>query len=420
MIQIISNKNWHGTIQAKASKSHAHRLLICAALGKEPVRLRCSGFSEDIEATIRCLRAMGAEILIRGDEIDVTPIKMPPEGLCSLSCGESGSTLRFLLPVVGALGLSAVFHLAGRLPERPLKPLEEQLVSHGMALTRRDSYIHVSGKLQAGEYFLPGNVSSQYTSGLLMALPLLRGESTLAIDGKQESAAYVDITRDVLRICGVEIEETGGSYHISGGQKFCPPEKIAAEGDWSNGAFWLCAGALLPDGLCVAGLNPDSCQGDKEILSVLRRFGARVDVSAEKVTVRTGVLKGIEVDASGIPDLVPIISVVAAGAQGESRIVNAARLRLKESDRLKSTADMLCRLGADVVETETGLVIRGGKALAGGRVSSWSDHRIAMAAAVASLLCQGEVTIEGSEAVSKSYPAFWEDLRSLTGKENDA
>lgn len=420
MITTIDKTNLQGVVKAKASKSCAHRLLICAALGKKTVRLLCEGMSRDIEATIACLNAMGAEISVSGDIITVVPISKKADGLCRLRCGESGSTLRFLLPVVGALGLDAVFCMEGRLPERPLAPLDEELTAHGMLLRKEGGVLYCAGQLTAGDYTLPGNVSSQYISGLLMALPLLNGDSTLTVTGKWESAAYVALTENALKESGVGLEKENSRYAIRGPQAFCLPADCAVEGDWSNGAFWLCAGALLEKGLTVTGLRLDSAQGDKEVLEILKRFGANVEIKEERIFVSRRALRGITFSAAAIPDLVPILSVVAAAAEGETRIVEAERLRLKESDRLQSTCEMLRSLGAQAQEQPDGLTVRGGKKLAGGTVSAWGDHRIAMSAAVAAILCEEAVTVEGSEAVEKSYPDFWRDYKALLNEEGEA
>jgi len=354
---------------------------------------------------------------VAGDVITIHPITKKAEGLCHLYCGESGSTLRFLLPVVGALGVKAVFHMEGRLPERPLAPLDGELTAHGMMLRKEKDLLYCEGQLTAGEYTLPGNVSSQYISGLLMAMPLMAGESRLLVTGKWESAAYVSLTENALKDSRISFEKENACYRVSGGQTFSLGADCTVEGDWSNAAFWLCAGALLEGGLTVTGLRMDSAQGDKEVLEILKRFGANVEEREEGIFVSRRELQGITFSAAAIPDLVPVLSVVAAAAKGETRIEEAGRLRIKESDRLQSTCEMLRRLGADAEELPEGLVIRGGKELAGGTVSAWGDHRIAMSAAVAAILCRGSVTVEGSEAVEKSYPDFWRDYHALLTKE---
>ena len=406
-----------GKIAAIPSKSCAHRLLICAALAQTPTQIDCHGVSADILATADCLRALGAEITRTAEGFSVTPSAL--RDTCRLSCGESGSTLRFLLPVAAALGVKADFIMEGRLPERPLAPLDAQLEAHGAHLSRpaRDC-LRCEGRLLPGDYTLPGNVSSQYISGLLFALPLLERDSFLRVTGKLESAPYVEITRAALRQFGVEIiEEQAQCYRIpaSGYQS---PDRARVEGDWSNAAFWLCAGALGKP-VCVTGLDPDSLQGDKAVFELLQSFGAVCGREGEAFCVSPGTLRPLEIDASAIPDLVPVLSVVAAAAPGVSRIYNASRLRLKESDRIESVCRLLRALGGEVEETEDGMRIHGGRRFTGGTVDSFGDHRIAMAAAIASLWSDGEVTITGAEAVQKSYPAFWEDFSRLQAPQTE-
>ena len=405
-----------GCVTVPASKSEAHRLLICAALGAEPVELLCGGASADILATAACLNALGADIRGNAPErFSVKPCDVIPDDEARLTCRESGSTLRFLLPLVGALGARAVFQMQGRLPERPLAPLDTVLREHGMRLERDGALLHCSGQLTPGEFSLPGNVSSQYISGLLMALPRLGGDSVLTVTGPLESAGYVAMTEQALRAAGIAFEKQGQTWRIPGGQRCCLPATLQVEGDWSNAAFFLCAGALSPEGVTVRGLSLSSAQGDRAVLDILRDFGAEVEAAADAVTVRRGALRGVTIDAGPIPDLIPTLSVVAAVSAGETRIENAGRLRLKESDRLKSTAAMLRALGGRVTELESGLVIEGSPALRGGIADPWRDHRIAMAAAVAATVSTAPVTIPDSECAAKSYPRFWDDFQQLKG-----
>ena len=400
-----------GSVRIPASKSQAHRLLICAALGTRPVTLSCDGFSRDIVATAGCLQALGAQMALEDDRlIRITP--GPAATLCALPCGESGSTLRFLLPVAAALGVTATFRREGRLPQRPLAPLDDQLRRHGVTLRDCGADLTVSGQLQPGDYTLPGNVSSQFVSGLLMALPLLDGDSTLTVTGTVESAAYIAMTEDALRLSGIRFTKEGWTYHIPGGQTFSLPTPLSVEGDWSNAAFFLCAGALSEPGVTVTGLNTASAQGDRAVVELLRRFGAQVTETENGVTVSAAPRRGITIDATPIPDLIPVLSVVAACAAGETRITGAARLRLKESDRLATTAALLRALGIGVEELPDGLIIRGGT-LSCGTVDAAGDHRIAMSAAVAAARCT--VTVLGSDCVSKSYPRFWEDYTAVKG-----
>ena len=404
-----------GEVHIPASKSQAHRMLLCAAMGENEVTLRCRGLSKDILATVACLKALGASVDAEGEVLHLRPVSAPPPGLCLLPCGESGSTLRFLLPLVGALGASAVFEREGRLPERPIEPLRRELCRNGMDIRSDGARLSCSGQLRPGAFSLPGNISSQYISALLMTLPLLEGESTLRIEGALESAAYVAMTEEVLRLGGVRTEKTGDGYRIPGGQRCRFAPELSVEGDYSNAAFFLCAGALSERGIRVTGLDPQSRQGDRAIVPLLEEMGAQVASDGSSVTVKRAALHGITIDASPIPDLIPVLSVVAAAASGETRVIHAQRLRLKESDRLHSTTQMLRALGAEAEELPDGLVIRGGRTLAGGTVDACGDHRIAMSAAVAGGICRGAVTICGSECVQKSYPDFWTDFQQLKG-----
>ena len=402
-----------GRVRIPASKSQAHRLLICAALGERECTLRCAGASNDIAATVRCLNALGADISIDGELIRVRPIETVPRGICRLPCGESGSTLRFLLPLVGALGADAEFIMEGRLPQRPLAPLDAALEEHGMRLVRDGARLACSGHLRAGAYAIGGGVSSQYISGLLMALPRLDGASTLEVTGELESAPYVAMTERALDIAGLKYEKHANAYTVPGAQRADMPAQCAVEGDWSNAAFFLCMGALSERGVTVDGLNLSSPQGDRAVLDILRRFGADVRAGEEGVTVRRAALSGCVIDAREIPDLIPVLSVAAAAAQGETHIINAARLRLKESDRLAATARLITALGGDAQELEDGLVVRGTGMLAGGTADACRDHRIAMSAAVAASLSREDVTVLGSDCAAKSYPGFWHDLDDL-------
>ena len=401
-----------GVIQIPASKSQAHRMLICAALSREPSRLILDGFSADIEATMQCLEALGARCEETANGLSVTPVGVCP-AQARLDVGESGSTLRFLLPVLGALGVQAEIRMHGRLPERPLSPLWEVLEAHGMRLQQDGTILHTDGQLIAGDYSLPGNVSSQFISGLLFALPLLGGNSTLTVTGALQSARYVSMTEQALAEAGILTKKDGPVWQIGGGQRYASPAVQTVEGDWSNAAFFLCMGALSATGVTVTGLNSTSLQADRAITEILVRFGAELTVSEDAVTVRRGVLHGITLDAGPIPDLVPVVSCLAALCDGETRVKNAARLRLKESDRLQTTAALLSALGGSVRELPDGLIISGRGRLSGGTADACGDHRIAMSAAMAACGCEGPVTVSGSECVAKSYPAFWEDFASL-------
>lgn len=408
-----------GKIKAITSKSVAHRLLICSAFADAPTRILCEETNKDIEATAASLNALGANIQRNAPYYDVIPVS--PENItrgATLPCGESGSTLRFLLPIAAALGADCSFLLEGRLADRPLSPLREELESHGVSISGKNP-LSISGKLSGREFSIDGSVSSQFVSGLLFALTLLENEAILTVTGRIESAPYIDITCYALSLFGAPVQKNENKFTVGARVSLTSPSYLEAEGDWSNAAFPLALGVLGGE-VEVCGLNPDSAQGDKRIIDILLRFGADISVSDNgSYIARRSNLKGIDIDASQIPDLVPVLATVASVAEGRTRIYGASRLRLKESDRLFTVSDMLRRLGAKIEENDDGLTVEGVRALRGGSVSSYNDHRIAMSAAVAASVCESAVEIDGAEAVNKSYPTFWEDASSLGAKISD-
>ena len=380
-----------GNIAAIPSKSQAHRLLICSAFADKETTLICPDTNRDIEATANCLRALGAEILRTDRGYLVKPIVNIPK-TATLNCEESGSTLRFMLPVSGALGVDTTFQLAGRLPYRPLSPLWEEMERMGCQLSRpTETTIRCCGKLQAGQYRIDGSVSSQFITGLLFACALMNGESRISITGTLESKPYVDMTLDALKL----FSRTVTDFCVSDGQ-FVSPREIAVEGDWSNAAFFLAAKALGSD-ITVKNLNFESSQGDMACYQLF------ADLSSN-----------LTIPCGDIPDLVPILSVVAAANCGAT-FDNIRRLRLKESDRVASVIAMLASLGCLATATEDTLTVLPGK-FQGGTVDACGDHRIAMAAAIAATVSQAPVTILGAECVSKSYPGFWEEYKRLGGQ----
>ena len=378
-----------GDLTVIPSKSQAHRLLICAAFSDKPTLLQCAETNRDIEATADCLTALGAKIIRTDSGYTVFPVKAALDQ-AELHCRESGSTLRFLLPVAGALGVDALFTMEGRLPQRPLSPLWEEMERMGCTLTRPTSdTIRCTGKLRPGAYRIDGGVSSQYITGLLLALSLLGSGSQLEITGKAESRPYIEMTKAAISLFG-------GDPDHPGEKRFHSPGAVSVEGDWSNGAFFLAANAL---GSCLnlQGLNPDSPQGDRAVLGILPQL-------------RSGAPK---ISAADIPDLVPILSVAAAWNHG-AVFTDIRRLRMKESDRVASVIAMLESLGGRAEADENTLTVFPSR-LTGGVVDSFNDHRIAMSAAIAATVCTGPVTVLGTECVSKSYPGFWEEYRRLGG-----
>lgn len=410
----ISPRSLAGTVSAISSKSGVHRILICAALADKPTEVRFSTLSKDIATTIECLKALGAKIERRENDWIVIPRSNENSGAVRLNCADSGSTLRFLIPVSAALGANAAFTGEGRLPQRPLGPLLSEMEKHGCSFSQNVLPLHLTGRLEPGQYVLPGNISSQYVTGLLLALPLLNGDSSIALTTELESRPYVDMTIATMQKFSVFVETTTNGFRVSGNQAYRSPGSIRAEGDWSNAAFWLCAGALGGP-ICCEGLELESLQGDRQVLPILREFGATIKAADGHVEVIGGALRGIDIDASAIPDLITALVVVAAAAEGTTTIHHAGRLRMKESDRLSSLAATLEALGARVTELPEGLSIQGGGKLQGGSVDGQGDHRIVMSAAIASVLCEHDVVISGAEAVQKSYPDFFEDFLTLGG-----
>ena len=415
MNEILTPGPRTGRVTVPGSKSRAHRLFLAAALGRAPVQFACRGLSGDLQATLSCLEALGAQVQnSEGDRFTLVPLSAPPAGEILLPCGESGTTLRFLLPLAGALGVSACFQRQGRLPQRPLEPFLTELTRHGMTVRAQGDDLLVTGQLTPGGYALPGHISSQFISALLLALPLLPGHSNLTLTTPPQSAPYIGLTEQVLQQAGLQLVRHENQYEIPGGQTYALPTPQTVEGDWSAAAPFLCAGALSPQGVTVSGLALPSLQGDSALPALLQKMGAEVEISPAGVTVRAGSLRPITVDAGPIPDLIPPLCALCAVADGESRIQNARRLRYKESDRLQGVAELLNGLGGNLTIDGDDLVISGVPRLRGGLADPRGDHRLAMTAAVAASACAEPVTVLDAACVQKSYPAFWTDFQRLT------
>lgn len=410
----LTPRPFNGAVRAIPSKSHVHRLLICAALGDRPVSLECRVLSQDIRATMNCLNALGASVSAESGRISVKPIGTVPHA-ADLDPGESGSTYRFFTPLVSALGVEARFSLHGKLPSRPMDDLWREMERHGVTVEGKGTAHPVlRGRLTAGEYCLPGAVSSQFFTGLLFSLPLLDGDSEITVDGRLESVGYVNLTLDALESFGVKTCFDGQRFVARGGQNYTAPGRLEAEGDWSNGAFWLCAAAARGD-IAVKGLKLPSLQGDSAVVEILRNMGAKIDVAGDAVRVSGSALTGGKIDVGNVPDLVPALAVAAMAARGRTTFYNAGRLRLKESDRIASVCAAVSVLGGRAADEGDALSIEGGIPLSGGSVDACGDHRIVMLAAAASPLCSGTVRILGAQAVDKSYPGFFDDIAMLGG-----
>ena len=385
----IEPRSLRGDITVIPSKSQAHRLLICAAFADAPTVLHCPETNRDMDATAGCLNALGARIEKTRTGYAVMAVEQIPEK-AELNCHDSGSTLRFMLPVAGALGVDTIFRMEGRLPQRPLSPMWEEMERMGCTLTRPTAdTIRCTGNLRPEHYSIDGSVSSQYITGLLLALSLLERPSELEITGRIESKPYIQMTKDAISLFGADPEHPGA-------RRFHSPGNLTVEGDWSNGAFFLAANTL-GSRLDIQGLNPVSAQGDRAAAQLLPKLRSSKQI----------------IDARDIPDLVPILSVVAACCHG-AEFTNIRRLRLKESDRVASVIAMITALGGKAEADENTLFVFG-TGLTGGTVDSVNDHRIAMSTAIAATVCKEPVTILGAECVKKSYPKFFEEYRRLGG-----
>ena len=409
-----------GAVMPPPSKSQAHRLLICAALATEPCTIVCSALNDDIVATMNCLNALGADIKYSDGVFTVLPVKLQKG--TTLNCGESGSTLRFLLSVAAALGADATFVGAGKLPQRPNGALCDALALHGIEFEKQtpDAELPLTcrGSLAAGNYRLPGNISSQYLTGLLFALPLLEQESTIEITDGLTSASYVDMTIDAVRRAGITISNKGNIYEIKGRQQYHLPQRTVVEGDWSAAAFWLVAGVIGKHPITVQGINYDSLQGDRCIVDHLRKMGAFIEIADNRVVAFPSQLFGTDLDCMDTPDLVPILAVAAAAASGSTEFYNVGRLRYKESDRLAAMQKTLAAFGIASSVGEDTFTVYGGTPVAKNAVDSFGDHRIAMSAAILSTIADGETTILGAECVAKSYPSFYDHFLMLGGNVN--
>lgn len=412
-----------GTLRVPSSKSMGHRALICAALAEGTSQVEGVSVSRDILATCDCLRQLGAKITSQEETGGRTHFTVegcrPHQTGTVLDCGESGSTLRFLIPLAALCREPFTFVGSGKLGSRPLEPYEAIFRQQGLVFQKgsaRDNFpLTVQGPLRPGAFSLPGDVSSQFISGLLFALPLLPGDSTLEITGKLESQSYIALTLSALKQYGITIEHQDyRQYRIPGNQQYRHREG-AVEGDYSQAAFWLTAG-MLGRTMTLLGMDPDSLQGDKAIIPILQKMGGQVVFEGNKLISRPADPVGTTINAADCPDIIPVLTVAAALSEGHTEIIHAERLRLKECDRLKAMATELNKLGAKITERPDGLSIDGVVELTGGIVDCWNDHRIAMSLAVASILCREPLTLVGTECVAKSYPEFWQDFAAAGGQ----
>ena len=406
----------NGTVNVPPSKSDVHRAIICAAMANGVSRISPVALSNDIKATIGCIKALGADAVLENNVLTVDGTNMYKNKTALLDCGESGSTLRFFIPIAAVGNINATFVGKGKLPQRPIGIFTEALPKAGtVCKTEGGLPLEIKGQLKSGIFEIPGNVSSQFITGLLLALPILEGDSEIVLTSPLESVGYIAMTIRTMKQF-VNIQATEKGWHIKGGQSYKTCD-YTTDGDWSQAAFFMVLGAVSGK-VTVKGVAKDSTQGDKKCAEILTRFGAKVTQLDNEVTVEKGELKAITIDASQIPDLVPVLSVCAAFAEGTTKIINAERLRIKECDRLKATAELLNNLGGKVKELSDGLEITGVSSLKGGNVNGYNDHRIVMSAAVCAAKSDEDITATFAMSINKSYPDFYIDYNSIGGKAN--
>lgn len=407
----------NGTVNVPPSKSDVHRAIICAAMANGVSRISPVALSNDIKATIGCIKALGADAVLENNVLTVDGTNMYKNKTALLDCGESGSTLRFFIPIAAVGNINATFVGKGKLPQRPIGIFTEALPKAGtVCKTEGGLPLEIKGQLKSGIFEIPGNVSSQFITGLLLALPILEGDSEIVLTSPLESVGYIAMTIRTMKQFGVTIQATEKGWHIKGGQSYKTCD-YTTDGDWSQAAFFMVLGAIGGK-VTVKGVAKDSTQGDKKCAEILAEFGAKVTQRDNEVTVEKGDLKAITIDASQIPDLVPVLSVCAAFAEGTTKIINAERLRIKECDRLKATAELLNNLGGKVKELSDGLEITGVSSLKGGNVNGYNDHRIVMSAAVCAARSDEDITATFAMSINKSYPDFYIDYNSIGGKAN--
>lgn len=406
-----------GTMHVPPSKSMAHRMLICASLARGFSHVEHLDYSVDIEATIDAMRQLGALIRPEANQAEVEGV---PGGFATITrpinCSESGSTLRFLIPLFSLTGQQITFTGAPRLFQRPLTVYETIFHSQGLAFGVSGQDLVIKGALRSGTFTVAGDVSSQFISGLLFALPLLEGDSRICITPPVESLSYIELTRNAQKLFGVTSEwENDTTLFIKGKQKYLAAN-CAVEGDWSQAAVPAVLGAVK-GGISIAGLSPDSAQGDKVILSILEKCGAQVDWKNGLLEVMPpdGILHAAgDIDMADCPDLGPVLTALALFCEGNTKLINAQRLRIKESDRISSVESEFKKLGGRLFSTHDSLQISGSTALLSDKVAvSHNDHRVVMALSVAALCAGIPLTIEGAEAIRKSWPNFFNDLKQL-------
>lgn len=414
----VTNAIPTGTIASIPAKAHAHRALICAALATSPSTIHISRTSKDIDATMDSLRALGAHITYTQGIATVTPGVAPNIG--KVLPHESGTTLRLLLPVSASICDAVEVDAQGRLPDRPLEPLLGEMKTHGVNFSQDKPPFTMTGRLQGGNFNMVGDVSSQFFSGLLLAAPQL-GLSTVTSTTPLQSSDYVTLTTETMKDFGVEVEHTvpDGStqeaFTVPLGASFIGRDDYQIEGDWSNAAIWMVAAGISGKPITITGMNQQSVQADRRIMQVMIDAGCNILWDGMNVTVTGRASKPIHVDLEQMPDMLPVMAALACSITGESAFINGARLRLKESDRLVAVANLVRDLGGTVREEGDNIYIKGTGRLRGGACDCVNDHRLVMAGTLMALISEHPVQLKDSEAITKSYPQFFDDWNLLGG-----
>lgn len=417
---IITPQRLSGSIDAPPAKSIMHRAIICALLARSISEIYPVDLSNDIMATINAAKTLGAFANVVSNRLIIDSRNAFNSNYININCNESGSTLRFLLPVVSAFGINAIFEGVNSLISRPMGVYAQILPDFGVRCSYSGKLpFAVSGKLKAGRFLVPADVSSQFITGLLLALPLLKEDSEIIFTTALASSGYIDTTIKVMQDFGVKVIRTNVGFKIPKNQHYCAQKEYFIEGDWSQSAFFMAAGAISGH-VTVRGLSLDSFQGDKIVAKILYRMGAKISYNKKKceITVASGRLSNFNIFAAQNPDLVPVLAVLGACAEGTMRILGVSRLRYKESDRLYAINDGLTKLGVNVTEVEDGLLIKGQKQFDNSNLNGFNDHRIVMAFSVAAIRARERISISDAESISKSYPSFFEDYNKLGGSVN--
>ncbi len=421
-IVIKKTETLNGEICAPPSKSYTQRMLIASSLSSGISRISGPLISDDTEAAMRAVKAMGAKVDIE-EGCWIVEGTSPKGASEPIDCGESGATLRFMIPIAALAAESSVFLLGSSLAQRPIEPLLESLKQLGVSTssgeTQGKSSITVGGGgIAGGKTSIRGDVSSQFISGLMFACPLAQENTEVTVTTPLESKGYIRMTYEVLTKHGIKISHSGTfrKIRIPSDQKYSKVNHNVP-GDFSSAAFLLSAAAITNSNVTIDNLDYSLAQGDKAIIGILKKMGARGEVCKNKIEINgTGdLLEATELNAKDTPDLVPVCTVLACFAKGTTKISGAKRLRLKESNRLDSLNLELKKMGANIIVNEDSLTVKGPCKLRGSDINPHNDHRIAMACAVAALGADGETTIHDAECVKKSYPRFFNDLHSLGG-----